>query len=199
MSTSFTKTALLLCDMQNGFVHPKGAYGKNGASPDEFRAAVARVKPLADALRGAGGWIVSTHFTLVPGRGGEPLISPHLKKLRPFLGKGDFAPGSFDSQLVDELPRSDLAVEKIAFSAFYMSRLEWLLRKAGIETLWIAGVTTNGGVASTLRDAHVRDFHCVLLEDGCGAARPELHEAAVRDLSSIAQVMRCAEAVKSLA
>ena len=195
---SLAKNALLLCDLQNGFIHPQGAYGRNGASPDEFRAAVARVKPFAEAMRAAGGWIVSTHFTLVPGRGGDPLISPHLKKLRPFLGKGDFAPGSFDSLLVEELPRSDLAVEKIAFSAFYMSRLEWLLRKTGIETLWIAGVTTNGGVASTLRDAQVRDFHCVLLADGCGAARPELHEAAVKDLSSVAQVMRCAEAARAL-
>jgi nicotinamidase-related amidase len=197
MASSFAATALLLCDFQNGFVHPQGAYGRNGASPDEFRAAAARVKPVAEAMRAAGGIVVSTHFTLVPGRDGEPLIAAHLKKLRPFLGRGDFAPGSFDAQLVDGL-RSDFAVEKIAFSAFYMSRLEWLLRKSGIDTLWLAGVTTNGGVASTLRDAHVREFRCVLLEDGCAAARPELHEAAVKDLASVAGVTACAEAVRTL-
>ena len=118
----------------------------------------ARLKPVADAVRAAGGWIVSTHFTLVPGKGGEPFISPHLKALRPFLRKGDFAPGSWGHALVDELQPADLSVEKVAFSAFYMSRLEWVLRKAGIETLVFSGIVTNGGVASTLRDAHVRDF-----------------------------------------
>jgi ureidoacrylate peracid hydrolase len=50
--------------------------------------------PVANALRAKGGWIVSTQFTLVPGKGGEPFISPHLKSIRPFLGKGDFAPGA---------------------------------------------------------------------------------------------------------
>lgn len=192
-------TAFLAHDLQNGFVHAKGAYGRNGASPDSFLAMLPRVAKVAQAMRDAGGWIVSTHFTLVPGRDGEPFISPHLKKLRPFLAKGDFAPGSFDAQLVEELPRADMSVEKVAFSAFYMSRLEWILRKAGIETLIIGGVTTNGGVASTLRDAHVRDFHTILLSDGCAAARPELHDAAVKDLSSIAQVASCEDAVRLLA
>jgi nicotinamidase-related amidase len=192
-------TAFLAHDLQNGFVHPDGAYGRNGASPDAFREMLPRVSRVARAVRAAGGWIVSTHFTLVPGRDGEPFVSPHLRKLRPFLGKGDFAPGSFDAQLVAELPPADLSVEKVAFSAFYMSRLEWVLRKAGIETLIVGGVTTNGGVASTLRDAHVRDFHTILLSDGCAAARPELHDAAVRDLSSIARVVSCDEASKILA
>ena len=45
--------------------------------------------------------VVATLFTLVPGRGGEPIVSPHLKTLRPFLAKGDFAPGSWGQQLVD--------------------------------------------------------------------------------------------------
>lgn len=192
-------TALLAHDLQNGFVHRDGAYGRNGASPESFRQLLPRVNSVAGAVRATGGWVVSTHFTLVPGKDGEPLISPHLKTLRPFLGRGDFAPGSFDAQLVEEFPRADMSVEKVAFSAFYMSRLEWILRKAGIETLIIGGVTTNGGVASTLRDAHVRDFHCILLSDGCAAARPELHEAAVKDLASIARVVSCAEAVRLLA
>jgi ureidoacrylate peracid hydrolase len=44
-----------------------------------------------------------------------------------------------------------------------MSRLEWVLCRAGIETLLAAGIVTNGGVESTVRDAHVRDFACVVL------------------------------------
>ena len=96
----------------------------------------------------------------MPGRGGEPIISPHLKALRPFLRKGDFAPGAWGQQLVDELAPADFTVEKIAYSAFYMTRLEWVLRKSGIERLIVGGIVTNGGVASTVRDAHVREFDC---------------------------------------
>ena len=136
------------------------------------RCLPARLKPLRRSLPAKGGLVVATLFTLVPGRGGEPIISPHLKKLRPFLGKGDFAPGSWGQQLVDELAPADIAVEKIAYSAFYMTRLEWVLRKCGIERLYVGGIVTNGGVASTVRDAHVREFECTVLEDGCAAFSP---------------------------
>ncbi len=186
-------TALLICDLQNDFLHPKGAYARAGQTSADIAAVPARVKPVADKLRAAGGWIVSTHFTLVPGKGGEPFVSPHLKKLRPFLAKGDFAPGSWGQDLIDELQPADMKVEKVAYSAFHMSRLEWVLRKAGIETLAICGIVTNGGVASTLRDAHVRDFHTILLSDGCAAFKREVHDTAVASLSAISPVTTCAE------
>ena len=192
-------TALLLIDMQNDFLHPKGAYARGNQSSEAIAALPERIGPVASATRKAGGWIVSTHFTLVPGKGGEPLISPHLKKMRPFLTKGDFAPGSFGHDLIDALKPADLTVEKVAFSAFYMSRLEFVLRKAGIETLVFTGIVTNGGVASTLRDAHVRDFSTVLLSDGCAAFDPRVHDATVAELSSVSSVMTCADFVAALA
>jgi ureidoacrylate peracid hydrolase len=182
------RTALVLVDLQNDFIHPAGAYARGGAVSAAIAALPARLAPLAGAMRRAGGWIVSTHFTLVPGKGGEPFVSGHLRTLRPFLGKGDFAPGSFGHALVEELQPVDLQVEKVAFSAFYMSRMEFVLDRAGIETLIFAGIVTNGGVASTLRDAHVRDYRCILLEDGCAAFSETAHRASIESLASIAEV-----------
>jgi nicotinamidase-related amidase len=186
------RLGLVLVDLQNDFLAPEGAYGRAGQSAPAIAALPARLRPVCEAVRRNGGWIVSTHFTLVPGKGGEPFISPHLKKLRPFLQRGDFAPGSWGHALVDTLAPADLSVEKVAFSAFYMSRLEFVLRKAGIETLVFAGIVTNGGVASTLRDAHVRDFHTILLADGCAAFSEKVHDATVASLASIAEVTDCA-------
>lgn len=182
-------TALLLCDLQNDFLHPEGAYGRAGLGNADIAAVVPRLAPLVGAVRAAGGWVVSTHFTLVPGRGGEPFISPHLKKLRPFLAKGDFAPGSWGHRLVDELGPADIAVEKVNFSAFYMSRLEWVLARAGVRRLLVAGIVTNGGVASTVRDAHVREFEISLLADGCAAFDPEVHRVAVEALRPVARIV----------
>ena len=189
------KTALLIVDLQNDFLHPEGAYARGGQTSDAIAALPERVKPVADALRARGGWVVSTQFTLVPGKGGEPFISPHLKRLRPFLRKGDFAPGSWGNTLVDSLQPADIVVEKVAYSAFYQTRMEFALRKAGIETLLVCGIVTNGGVASTVRSAHVRDFHAIVLSDGCAAFRPEVHEAAIADLSTVGEVITCAEAI----
>ena len=191
--------ALLRGDLQNDFIHPNDAYGRAGQTSADIAALPARLKPLADAMRKRGGLVVATLFTLVPGRGAEPIISPHLKKLRPFLAKGDFAPGAWGQQLVDELAPADVAVEKIAYSAFHASRLEWTLRKCGIARLIVAGIVTNGGIASTVRDAHVREFECTVLEDGCAAFSAELHRAAIEGLRPVARIATIAEVLREIA
>lgn len=187
------KTALVLVDMQNDFLHPEGAYGRGGATSDHIAALPAKLKPVVDAVRQAGGWIVSTHFTLVPGKGGEPFIADHLKQLRPFLAKGDFLPGSFGHALIDELAPADLSVDKIAYSAFYQSRLEWMLRQASIDHLIFGGIVTNGGVTSTVRDAHVHGYHCTVLEDGCAAFDPAVHDVSIAALRSVADIAACGD------
>jgi nicotinamidase-related amidase len=190
-------TALLLLDLQNDFIHKDGAYARGGQVNADIAALPARMKPLAEAFRRNGGLIVATLFTLVSGRGGEPIISPHLKALRPFLRKGDFAPSSWGQQLVDELGPAHASVEKIAYSAFYMTRLEWLLRKCSVEHLLVGGIVTNGGVASTVRDAHVREFHCTVIADGCAAFSRRVHDAAIEGLRPVADIATVADAFKA--
>jgi ureidoacrylate peracid hydrolase len=58
---------------------------------------------------------------------------------------------------------------------------------------------TNGGVESTVRDAHVRDFSCIVLGDGCAAFSESLHEACLTSLGSVAQIVSCAEALAAIA
>jgi len=123
------------------------------------------------------------------------MIAPHLKALRPFLARGDFAAGGWGHAVVDALPRPDLAVDKVAYSAFFNTQLEWVLRHAGIETLVVAGIVTNGGVASTVRDAHVREFEVVVLADGCAAFSRAAHETSLADMAGIARIVRCDEFV----
>ncbi|GGB43413.1 hypothetical protein GCM10011316_14280 [Roseibium aquae] len=193
-----SRTAVLTIDLQNDFLHPEGAYGRAGQTADQILALPARIRPVIDALRAKGGTYVSAQFTLVPGPGGEPLIAPHLKKLRPFLAKGDFAPGSFGHDLVNALAPADYTVEKVAYSALYQTRLEYILRATGIDKLIIGGIVTNGGVASTVRDAHLRNFHTILLSDGCAAFRQDVHDATLLSLGSVTEIMTCAEALERL-
>ena len=192
------RTALLTIDLQNDFLHPEGAYGRAGQGSDAIKALPARVAPVRDALRTKGGTYVSAQFTLVPGPGGEPLIAPHLKQLRPFLTKGDFAPGGFGHSLVDDLSPADYTIEKVAYSAFYQTRLEYILRALDIDTLIVGGIVTNGGVASTLRDAHLRNIETIMLSDGCAAFKPEVHEATLISLGTVTHVMSCPDTIALL-
>ena len=191
-------SALILGDLQNDFLHRDGAYGRAGVSSPAIAALPEKLAPLVRAARDRGMLVVATLFTLVPGRGGEPIISPHLRQLRPFLAKGDFAPGSWGQKLVDELAPADVAVEKVAYSAFHASRLEWVLRKCGVEHLWFTGIVTNGGVASTVRDAHVRELDCTVIEDGCATFSEEMHRAAIEGLRPVARITTIDEVMRML-
>ncbi|MFA8387946.1 MAG: cysteine hydrolase family protein [Pelagibaca sp.] len=192
------RTALLTIDLQNDFLHPEGAYGRAGQGAEAISALPARIKPVVDALRAKGGTYISAQFTLVPGPNDEPLIAPHLKELRPFLGKGDFAPDKFGHALVDALAPADYTIEKVAYSALYQTRLEYILRALDIDTLIIGGIVTNGGVASTVRDAHLRNLHTILLSDGCAAFKQEVHDATLLSLASVCPNVTCAEMVETL-
>lgn len=193
------ETALLIVDLQNDFVHPQGAYARGGQSDADISALPSLVAPLAAALRDRGGLVMATQFTLVPGRSGEPIISPHLKQLRPFLAKGDFAPGSWGQDVVDKLKPIDIKIEKVAYSAFYMTRLEWVLRKLGVARLLVCGIVTNGGVASTVRDAHVRDIDVTVVEDCCAAFSQATHRAAIEGLRPVAGIATRKEIMQRLA
>ncbi len=189
-------TAVLIVDLQNDFLHAKGAYGRSGTSSPYIAALPSKVAPLLDVVRKAGGWIISTQFTLVPGKNGEPFISDHLQKLRPFLTKGDFTPSGWGHSLVEELQPADITIEKVAYSAFYQSRLDFAISRARIKTLMVCGIVTNGGVASTVRDAHVRDIHTITLEDGCAAFSKKTHDVSISSLATVGEVMSIANAIQ---
>jgi ureidoacrylate peracid hydrolase len=191
--------ALLLIDLQQDFLSPSGAYGRAGAASSAAQTLPSKVLALAQSLKRQGGYVAASLFTLWPGADGEPLVSVHLKKLRPFLARGDFAPGSIGQSLMPELVAYvDVQVCKVAYSAFFNTQLDWILRKNGIDTVIIGGIVTNGGVASTARDAHMRDYQVLVLGDGCAAFSESAHRASLEDLGTVAQVLSCEQALDAL-
>ncbi|VVE12653.1 cysteine hydrolase [Pandoraea morbifera] len=187
-----TRTALVIVDLQNDFIAPGGAYDRGGAATREAQALPARVAPVAASLKAAGGFVAASQFTLWPDASGEPMISPHLRQLRPFLRRGDFVAGSPGHGTVAPLASHvDVSVWKVAYSAFFNTQLDWVLRRAGIDTVAVCGIVTNGGVASTARDAHMRDYRVLVLADGCAAPTPAMHDAALVDLRTVGEIVTC--------
>ncbi|MGJ7509639.1 cysteine hydrolase family protein [Variovorax sp. GT1P44] len=194
------KTALVIIDLQNDFLDPKGAYARGGDTNPPALLLPARVATVARALKAAGGMVVASQFTLWPDAAGEPMVSPHLKALRSYLARGDFAPGSWGQANVDALAGLvDVTVSKVAYSAFFNTQLDWVLRRAGIDTVAVCGIVTNGGVASTVRDAHMRDYRTLVLADGCAAFGVERHLTSLADMRNVAEVTDCAAFVEGLA
>jgi ureidoacrylate peracid hydrolase len=189
----------VIVDLQNDFLAPEGAYARGQTISAEALLLPARIAPVAQAVKQQRGLVTSSLFTLWPDTDGQPMISPHLLERRPFLRKGDFAPGSWGQANVDAIaPWVDVSVCKVAYSAFFNTQLDWVLRRSGVETVVVCGIVTNGGVASTVRDAHMRDYRTLVLSDGCATFTDTAHQAAMTDMASVAEVVTCAQFLNTL-
>jgi ureidoacrylate peracid hydrolase len=73
-------------------------------------------------------------------------------------------------------------VTKTLYSAFFNTGLDRMLHAEGVDTLVLAGLTTECCVASTAWDAFERDFHLFIATDACAAYEPGLHAGALEAL-----------------
>ena len=103
-------------------------------------------------------------------------LLPHMRRFAESIGNTE---GRREHEILDDLaPRPGEAVlNKTTMSAFHSSGFERLMRSWGVSQLCFTGVSTNSCVEGTARDAADRGFQALLVEDGCGAASPRLHEA----------------------
>ncbi|MBX8463437.1 hydrolase, partial [Enterobacter sp. RIT637] len=74
---------------------------------------------------------------------------------------------------------SDIEVTKRQWGAFYGTDLELQLRRRGIDTIILCGISTNIGVESTARNAWELGFNLVIAEDACRAASADQHQGSM--------------------
>lgn len=153
-----SRTAMIVVDMENDFV-AEGA-------PLETPAAREMIPKLRDALatcRDAGIRVIYT--THVHRRDGSDLgLFGRSRMLRNGEALADGTPGV--DIYPDIAPRPDEPViRKHRFSAFFGTDLEMILRGSGIDTVIIAGATTENCCHATARDAFFHDYQVVFLSD----------------------------------
>jgi biuret amidohydrolase len=105
--------------------------------------------------------------------------------------------GNREHEILDEIrPLAREAVlNKTTVGGFASSSLETVLRALDCRCLVIVGVSTNSCVETTARDAADRGFRCVLVDDGCAAARVELHQATLVSFARLFGRVASTEAV----
>jgi nicotinamidase-related amidase len=191
--------ALLVIDPQVDFASPDGLYARHGINIDSVRRILPQVAELLRACQRRGIPTLASQFTIPADRGGRPVLGAALLAARPFLARDGFRPGTPGHALVSDLPPPDFLIEKPTFSAFYASRLDYLLGRLGVRHLLICGVGTNGAVESTLRDAQVRDLELTLISDCTAGFRADLHDLSLKSMAALAQVAESRSVLAALA
>ena len=174
------KTALIVVDMQNGFMMRGVAH----ALCAEAVNVVPNINRIAAAVRGTGGTVVWIKTTFTD----ETLKSwstyYDLSKPEQNLKRAEaLAAGSKGHALwaaLDARPH-DLTVEKQRFSAFIhgSSNIAELLRERAIDTVVVTGTVTGVCCESTARDAMMCNFKTIMVSDGCAAMTDEDHNASL--------------------
>lgn len=92
--------------------------------------------------------------------------------------KPRFHRGSKDAEIAAEIaPREgDVVVPKQRWNSFHQTNLELQFRARGIDTIVIAGGSTDVGIASTVFAARDMDYGIVVVRDACYSARGGNHD-----------------------
>ena len=92
--------------------------------------------------------------------------------------KPRFHKNSKDSEIAAELKPgpSDVVVPKQRWNSFYQTNLELQMRARGLDTIVIAGGSTDVGIASTVFAARDMDYGIVVVRDACYSARGPNHD-----------------------
>lgn len=181
MKLPAAECALLIIDMQNGFVHPESAMGKSPSGTAAQQAIVPVISALAAYCRTRGIpvlWSQQEHF---------PEDKTRVRKqIHPHSARQGFLPclrGTWETEFFAGIrpafAAGDHIVPKHRASAFYNTNLETKLRMLGTRYLFITGCNTEFCVESTVRDAYARDFELLILRDCVAGINPRFHENAL--------------------
>lgn len=175
------RTALLLIDMQKDFADPQGGLGKDGADMTAPQKAVSQASRLADAARAAG--VPCIFVRLITRPEDETDFLKEWKQRRQSDGPPLCREGTPGAAFVGPRPQGgELVFSKKRYNAFIGTGLDAHLRGEGIDTLVVAGLTTECCIDSSVRGAFERDYHVFLVSDATACYEPDLHQAALKAL-----------------
>jgi nicotinamidase-related amidase len=180
------KTALIVIDMQHGFID-EGASLEVAAARD----IIPNLAALIDAFRSKSAPVIFTEFIYadnVPCLRGDPFGTEHLfGEGEPGFGKPssnclighNAGTDSESADTIDALKPQpeELIIRGHTYDKFYGTPLDLALRSQEISHLVMTGITTDVCVNSTLIAATQRNYRVTAITDGCASPWPELQEA----------------------
>lgn len=182
-----SRTAVVVIDIQVDFASPEGALGAY-VDMAAVQPAVSAAERLVEAARGAGVPVVFVGLFTTPDKD-----SPSWKeRMRRRGGDPDSESalcreGDVGSDFYGPKPQAgEAVVKKTRYSGFVGTDLDARLRALDVDTLVVAGLTTECCVDSTVRDAFSLDYHVFVAADACAAYEADLHATSLKamDLNS---------------
>ncbi len=182
-----TQTALVVIDLQKGIVNRE-------TKPYAAEEVVKNSAALAKACRAAGMPVFLVRVSHSPDR--KDTLNPVADTPRPAM-----TPPPDWADIVPEMgPEAvDFVITKRQWGAFYGTELDLELRRRGIDTIILCGISTNIGVESTARFAYEYGYNQIFAEDAIAAMSAEEHNfSTTKTFPRIGLVRKTEEILKAL-
>lgn len=178
------RTALVIVDMQVDFASPDGLSAQWGMDLSAVPAAIAATERLVEAARRARTPVVFVGLFTTPDTDSEVWYERGRRKGHdPSESRALCRSDALGSAFYGPQPANgDLVFRKTRYSPFWDTDIAVRLKARCVDTLLLAGLTTECCVDSTARDAFNHDFHVFVATDACAAYEPDLHAATLRML-----------------
>jgi len=156
------KTALVVIDLQNGIVNRE-------LSPHTSVEIIENASRLVNAFTEKGAFVVLVRVSTIDGK---DMLKPSVDlKATPM----QFSEG-WDSYVPEIVNSKAHTITKRQWGAFYGTDLELQLRRRGIDTIALCGVSTGIGVDTTAREAFQQGYNQIFIEDAMSAGAKEEHD-----------------------
>lgn len=177
-------SAVVVVDMQNDFCAPGGYIDRKfGCDEAASQALAGRIAALVEAGRAAGASIVWVRAIYDDKYVPPPMLAKNAER---GVAEPRCAEGSWGADLYRLTPADgDILIDKHCYSAFMGTPLDGLLRRRGVRTLVVTGVSTNICVESTFRDGHSRGYYIVVPADCVASPAADLHQATLRNVETL--------------
>ncbi|KAK8157142.1 amidase signature domain-containing protein [Phyllosticta citrichinensis] len=187
-------TALLLLNTQKDFVYEDGYARSLNADVSAVESAIKSLRMLLRQCRDAGLTIVHAKECYAPDLSDCPSSKLNVYGSSISLSKssartvGDTGPlgrflirGEPMSDFVNEMRPipGEVIIEKKGAGAFWNTELLHKLKANGITRLLLAGITTEGSLSTTLREASDRGFECCTIGDCTASYDAQLKQSAL--------------------
>lgn len=181
-------TLFLVMDMMNDLVAEDGFNAQTYGVQVRERNVLENTAAAIAAARSAGARIGYVRVGFSPDYRECPPASPIFSGARK---NGIFRLGTWGTEVHPALAPQDgdFDIVKHRVSPFYGTALEPILRANAILRLVLCGVSTNGVVHSGAREAHDRDYECIILEDCCAGVTADEHRHAIACLGRYATIV----------
>lgn len=157
-------TALVVIDLQKGIMAMP-------THPHDAAKVVRNAASLADAFRKNGMPVFLVHVVASEADRLKPIADQ-----QPWSTSGQQPPRDWADIMPELGPKEkDVVITKKQWGAFYGTELDLQLRRRGMNTIVLCGVSTNAGVESTARFAYEYGYQQIFAEDATAARSAEEH------------------------